>query len=623
LQGQIEALGPWFHNLHLPGGVQTAPHHFIGGDFPRFKWLEIAPHIPQDLRGWRVLDVGCNAGFYSFELARRGASVLAIDVEDLYLTQARWAAGVLGLQDQVEFRRMGVYEVARLQESFDLVWFMGVFYHLRYPLLALDLLARRTRRLMMFQTLTMPGEPSTPTRTTTPSPSASRCWTPAGPRWHSSSTASPATRATGGCPTTPAARRCCAPPGCAWRRAPPGKSTCASPTPTRRASRRTTSSSTRRWARCARCPAQNRRDESSRPRRLRRPLPPALRSPPRVGARGARAGAALHGGRAPRLPRPLAREPLPWQQRVQWLQDALTPDERERVSIVPLREHWDEERLVRQVQAAVGTQHRPVAWVTGAPPVDALDLPPGWSFAAPPGADPDAALVPWLHALYASDDPAPVLAQPPSPLPAKVAADLAAWTTQPSFATIRDDWRQIAHERRQWSVAPYPVVLATVDAVVQAGGHVLLIRRGRSPGKGLWALPGGFLEPAKPCCMPLCANWWKKPACRCRCATCAWRCAASTSSTTPSAASVAASSPRLSTSTWATSRPPGARRRRRGFGAMGAAGAVARAGDAAARRPLPHAGCVLGADERSLKGRLRGNRPRRTQRFREGREKTA
>jgi tRNA (mo5U34)-methyltransferase len=158
LQGQIEALGPWFHNLHLPGGVQTAPHHFIGGDFPRFKWLEIAPHIPQDLHGWRVLDVGCNAGFYSFELARRGASVLAIDVEDLYLTQARWAAGVLGLQDQVEFRRMGVYEVARLQESFDLVWFMGVFYHLRYPLLALDLLARRTRRLMMFQTLTMPGE---------------------------------------------------------------------------------------------------------------------------------------------------------------------------------------------------------------------------------------------------------------------------------------------------------------------------------------------------------------------------------------------------------------------------------------------------------------------------------
>lgn len=158
LRRQAGALGPWFHNLHLPGGVQTAPDHVLGGDFPRFKWLQIAPHLPQDLSTWRVLDVGCNAGFYSFELARRGASVLAIDVEDRYLEQARWAAGVLGLADKVELRRMGVYEVARLQERFDLVWFMGVFYHLRHPLLALDLLAQRTRRLMVFQTLSMPGE---------------------------------------------------------------------------------------------------------------------------------------------------------------------------------------------------------------------------------------------------------------------------------------------------------------------------------------------------------------------------------------------------------------------------------------------------------------------------------
>jgi tRNA (mo5U34)-methyltransferase len=158
LQREIESLGPWFHNLHLPGGVQTLPDSFIGGDFPRFKWLDIAPHIPQDLAGWRVLDVGCNAGFYSFELARRGASVLAVDVEELYLNQARWAAKQLGLDQQVEFRQMGVYDVAQLQEGFDLVWFMGVFYHLRYPMLALDILAQKTRRLLMFQTLEMPGD---------------------------------------------------------------------------------------------------------------------------------------------------------------------------------------------------------------------------------------------------------------------------------------------------------------------------------------------------------------------------------------------------------------------------------------------------------------------------------
>jgi tRNA (mo5U34)-methyltransferase len=158
LQRQIDALGPWFHNLHLPGGLQTVPDHFLGGDFPSFKWEQIRAHVPEDLQGWRVLDVGCNAGFYSFELARRGASVLAIDMEPLYLDQARWAAQQYGLQDRVEFRQLQVYDLARDSEQFDLVWFMGVFYHLRYPLLALDILAQRTRRMMMFQTLSLPGE---------------------------------------------------------------------------------------------------------------------------------------------------------------------------------------------------------------------------------------------------------------------------------------------------------------------------------------------------------------------------------------------------------------------------------------------------------------------------------
>ena len=154
----IERLGPWFHNLHLPGGEQTAPDHFIAGDFPAFKWREVAPLIPARLDGWRVLDVGCNAGFYSFELARRGASVLGIAVDARYLAQARWAAGEFGLRDQVEFRQAEVYDLGREAACFDLVWFMGVFYHLRYPMLALDILSRRTRRLMVFQTLTMPGE---------------------------------------------------------------------------------------------------------------------------------------------------------------------------------------------------------------------------------------------------------------------------------------------------------------------------------------------------------------------------------------------------------------------------------------------------------------------------------
>jgi len=151
-------LSPWFHNLHLPGGRQTAPDHPLG-DFPATKWSQIAPHLPEDLSGARALDIGCNAGFYTFELARRGADVLAIDVDAHYLRQARWAAGELGLEKRVELRQLGVYDLARLdEEPFDVVLFMGVLYHLRHPLLALDLVAEATAGTLVLQTLTLPGE---------------------------------------------------------------------------------------------------------------------------------------------------------------------------------------------------------------------------------------------------------------------------------------------------------------------------------------------------------------------------------------------------------------------------------------------------------------------------------
>lgn len=157
-RGEIAALGPWFHNLHLPGGEETAPDHPLG-DFPAFKWRELAPHLPDDLSGWSALDIGCNAGFYTFELARRGARVVGVDVDEHYLRQARWANDRLdGVAANVDFRRMHVYELARSDETYDLVLCMGLLYHLRHPLLALDLVAARARRLLVLQTLTMPGE---------------------------------------------------------------------------------------------------------------------------------------------------------------------------------------------------------------------------------------------------------------------------------------------------------------------------------------------------------------------------------------------------------------------------------------------------------------------------------
>ncbi len=103
------------------------------------------------------MDIGCNAGFYSIELAKRGAQVLAIDVDPHYLKQAAWVAQQFGMEDRLELKQMQVYDLARLDRQFDLIWYMGVLYHLRYPLLSLDILAQKASHLMVFQTLTMPG----------------------------------------------------------------------------------------------------------------------------------------------------------------------------------------------------------------------------------------------------------------------------------------------------------------------------------------------------------------------------------------------------------------------------------------------------------------------------------
>jgi tRNA (mo5U34)-methyltransferase len=150
VETQVRELGPWFHNMEI-AGVQTAPEHFLG-DYPRFKWEKFATAIPADLTGKSVLDIGCNAGFYSLEMKRRGAArVLGIDSDEHYLRQARFAAGIAGAD--IEFRQLSVYDIAVLGEQFDLVLFMGVLYHLRYPLLALDLLHRVVRETLVFQTM--------------------------------------------------------------------------------------------------------------------------------------------------------------------------------------------------------------------------------------------------------------------------------------------------------------------------------------------------------------------------------------------------------------------------------------------------------------------------------------
>lgn len=151
LGDKIRALGPWFHNLRICG-IETAPDHFLG-DYPEIKFAGFRGALPDDMTGKSVLDIGCNAGFYSLEMKRRGAArVLGIDTDERYLRQARFAAEMKDMD--VEFRRMPVWDVAALGEKFNLVIFMGVLYHLRHPLLALDLIHEHVAKdLLLFQSM--------------------------------------------------------------------------------------------------------------------------------------------------------------------------------------------------------------------------------------------------------------------------------------------------------------------------------------------------------------------------------------------------------------------------------------------------------------------------------------
>ncbi len=130
----------WFHTLELPGGITTP------GAVDSTRLLDRID-LPASLAGKRVLDVGAWDGFWSFQAARRGAaSVLATDsyswgdggwgTQDGFLL----ARDALGLTQTVRSQHVDVMDLApeRVDGTYDLVLLLGVLYHLRDPITALE-----------------------------------------------------------------------------------------------------------------------------------------------------------------------------------------------------------------------------------------------------------------------------------------------------------------------------------------------------------------------------------------------------------------------------------------------------------------------------------------------------
>lgn len=193
------------------------------------------------------------------------------------------------------------------------------------------------------------------------------------------------------------------------------------------------------------------------------------------------------------------RNPFTFDERVQAIRLALTEEERGRVAFLPIRDVYDQERWVAMVHAAMAK----LAGSAGVRVVlvghrkdatsDYLNDFPQWTLH-------DVGRLGEVHAkalraaLYTPGSLDAGLAAISGQVPPSTLEFLRAWAQMPFLAKLREEWAELAEEHDKWAMSPYPPVFVTVDAVVRVADQVLLIRRGRAPGRGLLAVPGGFIE---------------------------------------------------------------------------------------------------------------------------------
>src|SRR2546423_12932400 len=160
----LRILKPWLQRIDLGGGIFTKTESVMGEpvDHPRETWEVIQRCLPADLTGKSVLDVGSNGGFYCVEAKRRGAHrVLGVDGQRQHVRQALFVRKVLGLD--LEFRRFSVYDLDPATIGvFDITLALGLVYHLKHLVLALERLYDVTRELLIVETAIVPPEQTPP-----------------------------------------------------------------------------------------------------------------------------------------------------------------------------------------------------------------------------------------------------------------------------------------------------------------------------------------------------------------------------------------------------------------------------------------------------------------------------
>jgi bifunctional NMN adenylyltransferase/nudix hydrolase len=195
------------------------------------------------------------------------------------------------------------------------------------------------------------------------------------------------------------------------------------------------------------------------------------------------------------------KHPFNWQERAEMIRHAVPEAERARLHFVPVRDYFDETRWVDAVRREVAQ----VLAGDDAGPSPSIALVghfrdatreylrafPDWTLLAADDV-PVRRASEMRDALFAAPEAA--LTALAGEWPAGTVDFLRAWCTQPHFEALAQEAELLRQYEASWAAAPYPPVLVTVDCVVKCQDQVLLIQRGQAPGKGLFAVPGGFLE---------------------------------------------------------------------------------------------------------------------------------
>lgn len=194
-----------------------------------------------------------------------------------------------------------------------------------------------------------------------------------------------------------------------------------------------------------------------------------------------------------------AKNPFTWQERAAMIQATLSEGDSQRVSFVALRDYYEDRRWAEAVRKKVGEAAQGAAKIALIGHFkDAssyyLNHFPQWQLlAAENERNIDATAI--RRILFEAEEIDVSMQVLGDLVPAAVRQYLKAWTMLSHYAPLAEEHAQIEKYKAAWSKAPYAPIFSTVDSIVKTAGHVLLIKRGGFPGKGLWAIPGGFLEP--------------------------------------------------------------------------------------------------------------------------------